>query len=70
MEACICIISWDGVRSRMISGYSLNITASFEALSEANWQRLLVRKIIAVLSGLETMDELVSPFHGQQCRAD
>lgn len=65
---CIYVISWDGDRSRIRFGYSTHIKASFDAVSEANWQRLLVRKIIDAPSGLAMLDELVRPFEGLRLR--
>lgn len=65
----IYVISWDGDRSRVRFGYSSNIKASLEALSEANWQRLLVRKIVPAPSGIDMLDEMTSPFWELRLRA-
>lgn len=68
MAGYVYVVSWEADRSRVRFGYSSNIKASLEALSEANWQRLLVRKIIAAPSGLTMLDDLVSPFEGLRLR--
>jgi len=68
MVGCIYVISWDGDRSRIRFGYSTNMKSSLEALSEANWHRLLVRKVIPAPSGMAILDELVGPFEELRLR--
>jgi len=63
------VISCDGDRTRIKFGYSRNIKASLEALSEANWQRLLVRKIVPASSGADILDEMIRPFDEHRLRA-
>ena len=57
MVGYICVISWEGDHSRVRFGYSSNIKGSLDALSEANWQRLLVRKIVPAPSGAIMLDD-------------
>ena len=49
MAGYIFVASWEGDRSRVRFGYSSNINASRDALSEANWQRLVVRRLLMLL---------------------
>lgn len=68
MVGYIIVISWDGDRSRVRFSYSSNIKASLDALSEANWQRLLVRKIFPAPTGAAMLDEMTSSFEKQRLR--
>jgi len=68
MVGYIYVVSWEGDRSRVRFGYSSNIKASLDALSEANWQRLLVRKIIPAASGADMLDEMTSPLQALRLR--
>ena len=68
MVGYIYVISWEGDHSRVRFGYSSNIKGSLDALSEANWQRLLVRKIVPAPSGAIMLDDLTTPFEKQRLR--
>ncbi len=47
MVGYIFVSSWEVDRSRVRFGFSSNIKLSLDSLSEADWQQLVVQKIVA-----------------------